>query len=90
MPSRAIRDSLWTNTAIQHGAAGTSELSGLQPAARPACLMASGGIFRDLISFRLSDLMPPTAARAASICGCTCASSASTAPARKPSTLLLV
>ena len=40
--------------------------------------IGSGGILRDLISLRLSDLIPPTAARAASRTGCTSASSFST------------
>ena len=40
--------------------------------------IGSGGILRDLISLRLSDLIPPTAARAASRTGCTSANSFST------------
>ena len=43
-------------------------------------LMASGGAFKDRISFRWSDLIWPTARRAASMTGATTASSASTSP----------
>jgi len=42
--------------------------------------MASGGAFRERISFRWSDLIWPTASRAASMIGATTASSDSTSP----------